>query len=66
MVACKIKPNAQLYLVPETNLVLEDENNLNNFTILQIPGEINEQLLENNLIIAVVYFVFGSVQNREM
>ena len=63
MVACKIKPNAQLYLVPETNSVLED---LNNLIILQIPGEINEQLLENNLIIAVVYFVFGSVQNREM
>nr|CAD2172723.1 unnamed protein product [Meloidogyne enterolobii] len=66
MVACKIKPNGQLYLVPETNSVLEDENNLNNLTILQIPGEINEQLLENNLIIAVVYFVFGSVQNREI
>jgi len=63
MVACKIKPNAQLYLVPENNSILED---LNNLTILQIPGEINEQLLENNLIIAVVYFVFGSVQNREM
>uniref|UniRef100_A0A915N7L5 ubiquitinyl hydrolase 1 n=1 Tax=Meloidogyne javanica TaxID=6303 RepID=A0A915N7L5_MELJA len=63
MVACKIKPNAQLYLVPETNSILED---LNNLTILQIPGEINEQLLENNLIIAVVYFVFGSVQNREI
>uniref|UniRef100_A0A915N091 ubiquitinyl hydrolase 1 n=1 Tax=Meloidogyne javanica TaxID=6303 RepID=A0A915N091_MELJA len=66
MVACRIKPNAQLYLVPETNLVLEDGNNLNNLIILQIPGEINEQLLENNLIIAVVYFVFGSVQNREI
>jgi len=66
MVACKIKQNAQLSLIPETNSVLEDENNLNNLTILQIPGEINEQLLENNLIIAVVYFVFGTVQNREM
>uniref|UniRef100_A0A915NA59 ubiquitinyl hydrolase 1 n=1 Tax=Meloidogyne javanica TaxID=6303 RepID=A0A915NA59_MELJA len=62
MVVCKIKPNGQLDLYPENSCFYSD----NDFTILQIPGEINEQLLQNNLIIAVVYFVFGSVPNREI
>jgi len=59
MIAIKIKPNGHSYLVPD-NLVLESDNQLNEFTVLEIPGEITEQLLENNLIIAIVYFVFGN------
>nr|CAD2202633.1 unnamed protein product [Meloidogyne enterolobii] len=58
MIAIKIKPDGHSYLVPD-NLVLEGDNQLNEFTILEIPGEITKQLLENNLIIAIVYFVFG-------
>uniref|UniRef100_A0A915NNC7 ubiquitinyl hydrolase 1 n=1 Tax=Meloidogyne floridensis TaxID=298350 RepID=A0A915NNC7_9BILA len=59
MIAIKIKPDGHSYLVPD-NLVLESDYQLNEFTILEIPGEITEQLLENNLIIAIVYFVFGN------
>jgi len=71
MVACKIKPNGQLYLYPENGqLYLYPENSSLHtdidLTILQIPGEIKEQLLQNNLVITVVYFVFGSVLNGKM
>lgn len=59
MVAIKIKPDGQSYLVPD-NLVLESDDQLNDFTILEIPGEINKQLLQNNMVIAIVYFVFGN------
>ncbi|CAK5040930.1 unnamed protein product [Meloidogyne enterolobii] len=62
MVACKIKQNGQLYLYPEDSCSYSE----NDLIILQIPGEIKEQLLQNNLIISVVYFVFGSVPNGKM
>uniref|UniRef100_A0A915LL48 USP domain-containing protein n=1 Tax=Meloidogyne javanica TaxID=6303 RepID=A0A915LL48_MELJA len=56
MVACKIEPNGQSYLVPD-NIVLESYSQLNDFTILEIPGEINKQL-EQKLVIAIVNYVF--------
>jgi len=56
MVACKIKPDGQSYLVPD-NLVLESDILLNEFTILEIPGKINKQH-EEKLVIAVVNYVF--------
>uniref|UniRef100_A0A915N4F9 Uncharacterized protein n=1 Tax=Meloidogyne javanica TaxID=6303 RepID=A0A915N4F9_MELJA len=62
MVACKIKTNGQLYLCPENSSL---HTNID-LIILQIPGEIKELLLQNNLIIAVVYFVFGSVPNGKI
>jgi len=56
MVACKTKPDGQSYLIPD-NVILESDSQLNDFTILQIPGEINKQL-EQKLIVAIVNFVF--------
>uniref|UniRef100_A0A915LT08 ubiquitinyl hydrolase 1 n=1 Tax=Meloidogyne javanica TaxID=6303 RepID=A0A915LT08_MELJA len=56
MVACKINPDGQSYIVPD-NVVLESYDQLNDFTILEIPGEINKQH-EQKLIIAIVNFVF--------
>uniref|UniRef100_A0A915M203 ubiquitinyl hydrolase 1 n=1 Tax=Meloidogyne javanica TaxID=6303 RepID=A0A915M203_MELJA len=56
MVACETKPDGQSYLVPD-NVILESDSQLNDFTILQIPGEINKQL-EQKLIVAIVNFVF--------
>uniref|UniRef100_A0A914M8W7 Uncharacterized protein n=1 Tax=Meloidogyne incognita TaxID=6306 RepID=A0A914M8W7_MELIC len=56
MVACKIEPNGQSYLVPD-NVVLESYSQLNDFTILGIPGEIHKQY-EQQLVIAIVNYVF--------
>uniref|UniRef100_A0A915NIH2 Uncharacterized protein n=1 Tax=Meloidogyne floridensis TaxID=298350 RepID=A0A915NIH2_9BILA len=56
MVAFRIKPDGQSYLIPD-NVILESDSQLNDFTILQIPGEINKQL-EQKLIVAIVNFVF--------
>nr|CAD2178958.1 unnamed protein product [Meloidogyne enterolobii] len=56
MVACKIEPDGQSYLVPD-NVVLESYSQLNDFTILGIPGEIHKQY-EQQLVIAIVNYVF--------
>ena len=56
MVACKIKPDGQSYLVPDS-VILESDSQLNDFTILQITGEINKQLVQK-LVISIVNFVF--------
>jgi len=53
MVACKIKPNGQSYLVAD-NLTLESDNQLNDFTILEIPD--NNKQYGQELIIAIVNF----------
>jgi len=65
MVACKIKLEGQSYLVPD-DLVIESDKKLDDFTILEIPGEINDELLRNNYIIAIVRFVSGGVPNAKM
>ncbi|CAK5080420.1 unnamed protein product [Meloidogyne enterolobii] len=56
MVACKINPDGQSYIVPD-NVVLESYSQLNDFTILGIPGEIHKQY-EQQLVIAIVNYVF--------
>uniref|UniRef100_A0A915MER8 Uncharacterized protein n=1 Tax=Meloidogyne javanica TaxID=6303 RepID=A0A915MER8_MELJA len=56
MVACKFKPNGQSYLVPD-NLTLESDNQLNDFTILEIPN-FNNQYAQD-LIITIVNFVLS-------
>uniref|UniRef100_A0A915MM01 Uncharacterized protein n=1 Tax=Meloidogyne javanica TaxID=6303 RepID=A0A915MM01_MELJA len=53
MVACKIKPNGQSYLVAD-NLTLESDNQLNDFTILEIPD--NNKQYGQELINAIVNF----------
>ncbi|CAK5083197.1 unnamed protein product [Meloidogyne enterolobii] len=55
MIACKIETDGQSYLVPD-NVVLESYDQLNEFTIFEIPGE-NKQH-EQKLIIAIVNYVF--------
>jgi len=55
MVACKIKPDGQSYLVRD-NVVLESDSHLNDFTIFEIL-QLNKQH-ELKFVFAIVNFVF--------
>uniref|UniRef100_A0A1I8B2Y3 Ubiquitin carboxyl-terminal hydrolase n=1 Tax=Meloidogyne hapla TaxID=6305 RepID=A0A1I8B2Y3_MELHA len=65
MVACKIMPDGRSTLVSH-NTVIESDKQLNNFTILEIPGRISETLLQNYYVIAIINFVIGGVPDGKM